>query len=384
MSWREVDVMDERIRFVVRANSGQESMVALCREFGISRPTGYLWLARYREADSALGLRELSRRPHYSPGKISVDIERKVIALRNKHGWGGKKIRKLLGNRGILLPLITINRIIKRNGLITRDSSHRPAVRRFERESPNELWQMDFKGEFSLIDGGYCYPLTLIDDHSRFALGIFALNNRRGKTVWGCLIKAFERYGVPQGMLMDHGTPWWSTTNGHGLTSLGIDLIKQGIKLHWSGIAHPQTQGKIERFHRTLKEDIYYRGKPETLRDWQKAFTIFIKTYNHIRPHEALDLAVPAEYYKPSPKPFNPHPAEWQYPQGAIVKRLNSQGMIEYKGRRYFVCEALANEYVQIELLNKKALINYRQTYIREIELKTGRTKTILKPKTSN
>jgi transposase InsO family protein len=383
MPWKEMDVMDERIRFVVRANSGQESMVDLCREFGISRPTGYLWLERYRDAESTLGLGELSRRPHDSPGKISVDIERKVVALRNKHGWGGKKIGKLLGDRGVLLPLITINRIIKRNGLINRGSSHRPATRRFERALPNELWQMDFKGEFGLIGGGYCYPLTLIDDHSRFALGVFALNNRRGKTVWGCLMKVFERYGVPQGMLMDHGTPWWSATNGHGLTGLGIDLIKQGIKLHWSGIAHPQTQGKIERFHRTLKEDIYHLGKPETLKDWQKAFAGFIKTYNHLRPHEALAMAVPAKYYNPSPKPFNPHPAEWQYPQGAIVKRLNSQGMIEYKGRRYFVCEALADEYVQLELIDKKALINYRLTYIREIELKTGKTKTILKPKSN-
>ncbi len=134
---------------------------------------------------------------------------------------------------------------------------------------------------------------------------------------------------------MDHGTPWWATSSGHGLTRLSVSLIKQGIRLYWSGVGHPQTQGKVERFHRTLKHAVRHHGRPQTLSEWENALHHFLKEYNHVRPHEALQMAVPAERYHPSPKQYNPQPSQWEYLQGAIVKRLNSQGCLDYHHRRY-------------------------------------------------
>ena len=379
MPWKETEALDERISFVVRSNGDKDYMTRLCEEYGISRPTGYLWLKRYGETGSVLGLLELSRRPYHIPRQTLPEIERRVLEIRAEYGRGAKKIKKRLDGEGVSLSVATINRIIKRHGLIKPEDSHKPALKRFERKAPNQLWQMDFKGEFK-IRGGYCYPLTLLDDHSRYSLGIFALSDMQTKSVWPCLRRTFERYGVPEAMLMDHGTPCWSTTNGHGLTSLGVKLIKQGIKLYLSGIRHPQTQGKLERFHRTLKHDILYRCHPQTLAQWKEAFEDFIEDYNRRRPHESLGMEVPESRYNPSRVAYEPHPPEWEYPQGADVRRLNSQGMVEYSGRRYFVCEALRRELIQLQTVDKLLLIKYRHMYIREIEVSTGRTKAIIAP----
>lgn len=379
MPWKATSVMEERVKFIVRALQTEVNFKALCREFGISRQTGYRWLNRYLMVGSLPQVGELSRRPHRSPAKTKSKCEHRVVELRRKYGWGGKKLQVILAREGVQLPVITINRIIKRNGLIKREISHRPALNRFEREFPNQLWQMDFKGAVSL-SGGRCYPLSILDDHSRFAVGLYALDNQYGKTVHGCLINSFERYGVPEAMLMDHGTPWWSNTNGHGLTWLSVNLIKQGIKLYWSGIRHPQTQGKVERFHRTLKDSILRGERPRTLASLDEAFKCFRREYNYIRPHEALEMAVPADRYEPSQRMYNPNPPSWQYPQGSIAKRLNPQGCLDYKRRRYFVCEALRSEYVRIEHVDNNILISYRHMYIREIKLQTGRTVPFIRP----
>jgi transposase InsO family protein len=359
MPWKRTSVVEERIRFIVGALQPAVNFRALCKDFGVSRRTGYRWFNRYLEVGSIPRVGELSRRPHRSPTKTDPKHERRVIELRQRHGWGGKKLQVILAREGIQLPVITINRIIKRNGLIKPEIPHRPALNRFQRESCNQLWQMDFKGVVSL-SRGRCYPLSVLDDHSRFAVGLYALGNQYGEAVHSCLIDSFERYGIPEAMLMDHGTPWWSNTNGHGLTRLSVSLIKQGVELCWSAVRHPQTQGKVERFHRTLQDSVLGRGRPRTLADLREAFRCFREEYNNIRPHEALEMAVPAHRYKPSRRAYNPHPRSWEYPQGSIVKRLNTQGCLDYKNRRYFVCEALMNEHVRIEHVDKNILISYR------------------------
>ncbi len=379
MPWRTTSVMEERIKFIARALQSGVNFSGLCREFRISRRTGYRWLSRYLEVGSIPLVGELSRRPHRSPTRTSIEYERRVIELRMKYGWGGKKLHVILAKESVELPVVTINRIIKRSGLIRPEISHRPALKRFERESPNQLWQMDFKGDIRLTRGR-CYPLSILDDHSRFAIGLYALPNQRAEAVDRSLISTFQRHGVPEAMLMDHGTPWWNNNNEHGLTWLSVSLIKQGIKLYWSGIRHPQTQGKVERFHRTLQGSILSRGRPRTMRDCKEAFDRFRDEYNKIRPHEALDMAVPADRYKPSQRVYNPNPLPWEYLQGSIVKRLNTQGCLDYKNRRYFVCEALRNEYVRIEHVDKNILICYRHMYIREIKPETGRTVPFMRP----
>lgn len=378
MPWKEVVVMEERIRFISLALQEGINFSHLCFDFGISRPTGYLWLNRYLDAKSFAGVVELSRRPNHIANKTPMEHEKRVIIIRRQYGWGGRKLRELLLREGLDMKVATINRILKRNGLVKRKDSHRPALKRFERKRPNELWQMDFKGDYG-CGSGRIYPLSIIDDHSRYALGLYALESPETTAVGGSLLKVFERYGLPEAMLMDHGTPWWGSANPRGLTRLGVSLIKQGIKLCFGRIRHPQTQGKVERFHRTLEHAVQHRGKPSSISGWKQMFNDFVDEYNLIRPHEALQMDVPANRYKPSPKAYNPNPPEWEYPPGSVIKRLNTQGCLDYDYRRLFVCEALASEKVQILKIDNKLVVKFRNMYIREINLNNGSSVSLLK-----
>lgn len=379
MPWKSLSVMDERIKFVISASHQGVNISSLCLDFGISRPTGYLWLNRYRESGSLSSVCELSRRPRHIASRTSPEREQAVINLRNRYGWGAKKLRVLLLRRDLDMKVATINRILKRNGLIDPKDSHRPAVKRFERDHPNELWQMDFKGDYP-SDKGRCYPLSILDDHSRYMVGLYALSGQDTTTVKECLVKTFESCGVPHAMLMDHGIPWWSTSNNHGLTRLSVSLIDQGIKLYFSGIRHPQTQGKVERFHRTLKHALRHHGQPKTLDGFVLALSDFRQEYNHIRPHESLEMATPSEYYQPSQKIYNPNPEEWEYPEGSVIKKLNTRGWLGNSRKRYFVCEALAEKKVRVEQIDNKLIVSYRQMYIREIDMETGGTLPLLSP----
>lgn len=379
MPWKSSSIMEERIKFVIMASLKGNNFSALCRDFGISRPTGYRWLKRYQDLGSLSRLGELSRRPRHIPNRTPEDHEKRVIALRQKYGWGAKKLRELLLGDSIDLKVTTINRILKRNGLINPKNSHRPALTRFERSNSNELWQMDFKGDYPL-NKGRCYPLSILDDHSRYAVGLYALPSKDTNTVMDSLIKVFESNGVPYAMLMDHGIPWWSPSNNHGLTRLSVNLIDQGIKLYFSGIRHPQTQGKVERFHRTLNEAVEHKGRPKTLSGWHRTLKSFLYEYNNIRPHEALRMATPSKYYRPSRKAYNPDPGEWEYPEGSVVEKLSNRGWLGTSRIRYFVCEALAEKTVRVEQIDNKLIVSYRHMYIREINKTTGRTISLLTP----
>lgn len=384
MPWKVKDVMDQRIEFILRAVSGEDEISSLCREFQVSRPTGYHWLKRYQETGSVAGLKEGSRRPKSSPNKTDRRSEDRVIQMRRETGWGGKKIQHVLArDHRMVLTVPTVNRILKRNGLIQRERGSRPAVKRFERNAPNELWQMDFKGPL-FLPVGQCYPFSILDDHSRFVVGLFALDKTDGAQVERRLQSVFEQYGVPDSILMDHGVPWWSAQNGHGLTHLAVNLIRQGIRLRYSGIGHPQTQGKVERFHGTLAKAMALHGPARSIAGWQRLMNRFRDQYNHVRPHEAIAMKVPADVYQASLKSYNPHPPEWEYPSGAIIKRLSRQGFVYYRGCEYFVCEALADQYVWLRELEDRVLVTYRQMYIRELNTRTGRTLPILRPAVEN
>lgn len=380
MPWRRTDVKNERIRFIVDAEQEDRNMAALCREFRISRKTGYKWLRRFREGGNLDALDDLSRCPHNSPNQTSEAIEQRVEALRRSTGWGGEKLKLVLAGEGIHLAASTIDRIVKRRGLTRERRRGKKATGRFERSRPNELWQMDFKGEYRLKEGGYCHPLSILDDNSRYNVGLFALRSIRTPGVQRSLIDCFERCGVPEAMLMDHGIPWWSNTNGYGLTKLSVFLIKQGIDLIYGAPYHPQTQGKVERFHRTLDETLRYVGLPNTIAGFRAAFASFSPTYNDHRPHESLDMQVPGKRYTRSPQAYNPSPAHWIYPSGTEVRRLNSAGCLTHKRRRYFVCEALANEEVAYQTFSDRLLVTYRHMHIREINLSTRRTKSLVQP----
>ena len=380
MPWKETDVRRERIAFVARALSVGSTLNPLCREFGISRKTGYKWLRRFDQVGRLSALEEHSRRPQHSPHQTSEAIELQVEALRRRYGWGSKKLQCLLREDGIELPRITIDRILKRRGLVERSSASRPATRRFERSRPNELWQMDFKGEEYRRGRPWVYALSLLDDHSRYCVGLFALSRPNRASVQRQLIRTFEHYGLPEAMLVDHGTPWWSPTNGHGLTRLCVFLLRQDIRLLYSGIGHPQTQGKVERFHRTLGESVARRGRISTIPECQQVLDHFRQEYNTLRPHEALEMARPAERYRPSQRSYRVKPSEWDYPQGAEVYRLNGAGCLDYRSNRYFVCEALAEERVWCQRFQDRLLVTYRTLQVREIDLATGRTTAVVRP----
>jgi transposase InsO family protein len=379
MPWRTESVMDQRVEFVIRAQRGEESIAQLCREFGVSRPTGYLWLNRYREVGRISDLAEHSRRPLQTPGRTTAAIEAMVVQLRDEKGWGGPKLAEFLSQRGIRIAPATAQRILKRRGRVVKPVVEKTTTR-FERAECNELAQMDFKGEYTLSWKEKCYPLTLLDDRSRFLHGLWPLSSTGGAGVKQTLEGHFRAQGVPLSILMDHGTPWFSTTNQHGLTWLAVWLIKQGVWLRYSGIGHPQTQGKVERFHRTLKARTKHRGAPTTLAEWREWAAEFRQEYNHERPHEALAMKTPAAVYKAvNLHPYQEQPREWEY-SGGMVKRLNTQGMLYYKQQSYFVSEALAAERVRVDELEDKLVVTFRHLTVREIDMRTGRSTAVLLP----
>jgi transposase InsO family protein len=254
-----MNVREQRVRFVVAALRRERSFSSLCAEFGISRPTGRVWLERYRTG-GVEAIAERSRRPQHSPRQTEPELERQVVELRLLYpDWGARKLQVLLLHRGIQLAASTIHRVLLRHQLVRDWDRHGVATARFERAAPNELWQMDFKGPKSWHQP--VGPLSVLDDHSRYVVALEALGSTRADLVREQLQNAFIDCGVPQAMLMDHGVPWWSWAGpAAASTGLALWLMKQGIRLHWSGIGHPQTQGKVERFHGELQRALNKRG----------------------------------------------------------------------------------------------------------------------------
>lgn len=342
MPWKEVSVVSQRHEFVLMAKQEDANISRLCAQFGISRDKGYKWLARF-EAEGVSGLRDRSRRPLHSPSRTAEDVEAAVVKLRRKHpAWGGRKIRAVLVRRGLeALPAeSTITGILHRHGLIDAESSNKSQpYKRFEHEAPNQLWQMDFKGHFEMTRGR-CHPLTVLDDHSRFSLAIGACGNERSATVKAQLTHVFRRYGLPARMTMDNGPPWGSLGE-HGLTPLVCWLIRLGIKVGHSRPYHPQTQGKDERFHRTLNAEVISRQVFHSLEHCQRHFDRWRDLYNLERPHEALDLDVPVSRYQPSERAMPDRLPEIEYDPQDTVRMVQQKGWLFYKNQIYRVPQAL-------------------------------------------
>lgn len=343
MSWREVTRVSLRKEFVLLAMQPGSNRRELCRRFGIAPKTGYKWLARY-SAEGAGGLEDRSRRPRRSPARTTAEVEQSVIRLRHesRNSWGGRKLARLLENQGgpALAPS-TVTGILRRAGLLNPAAApgQRP-FQRFEHAAPNELWQMDFKGHFPLLSQRRCHPLTVLDDHSRFALVLKACADERRETVRAVLTDAFRRYGLPAAMLMDNGPPWGAGYQ-HAFTGLGLWLIRLGIRVAHGRPYHPQTQGKDERFHRTLKFEVLRHFNFTTLDHCQREFDHFRDRYNLLRPHDALGLATPASRYRPSPAPFPESLPPIEYPPGLEVRKVQTEGRFTYRGRRFNVSKAL-------------------------------------------
>jgi transposase InsO family protein len=382
MPWLETPVRDQRVQFVMTARRPGANISAVCQAFGISRKTGYKWLAREATAGSVAVLADQSRRPHRSPTRTADAVTQRVGALRAQYGWGGDKLAVLLAAEGVHLTPRTIDRIIHREGWTRRDAAPAPAFQRFTRAAPNQLWQMDAKGAYPLADGGRCHGLSVVDDHSRYAVGLTALPALETGQVRAALTRSFECYGIPDAMLMDHGTPWWSSKGPAGLTMLGVFLLQQGIRLVFSGVRHPQTQGKVERFHRTLAERLRWAGVPHTLPGFTRSFDWFCHEYNHVRPHEALGLTPPATHYQRSAKSYQPRPRRWIYAPGLAVRRISTIGQVHFGGRAYFVSEALRGEEVACVPYEDRVLVMYRHMYVRELHPRSCHSVTLMQPVT--
>lgn len=340
MPWKEVSSMSLRNEFVNLASKEGANVRELCRRFEISPRTAYKWLARYSQ-DGIRGLEEKSRRPLRSPNRTSPEIEDSIISVRRENpAWGGRKIYHWLGNRdytSIPAPS-TINTILRRNGLINQNlaSQHKP-WQRFEYPAPNMLWQMDFKGSFQTSQIS-CYPLTVLDDHSRFALAIEACDSQRAEVVQERLEFVFRHYGLPLRLVMDNGAQWGSRERPY--TDLTIWLMRLGISVSHGRPYHPQTQGKDERFHRTLKAEVLQGRTFRDLIHCQQAFDKWRQIYNLERPHQALDYATPASRYTPSPISFPDSLPQIEYGPNDLVRKVQQFGELYFKNKIFKIGNA--------------------------------------------
>lgn len=350
MPWQEQSRMSLKQEFVTLAAQEGANLQALCQRFGISRPTGYKWLRRYQQAGVA-GLIEQSRRPQHTPTRTPDAIEQRVLALRDEHpAWGGRKLRHRLGPPGTasLPSASTITAILRRHGrLDPAESAKHTAWQRFEHEAPNDLWQVDFKGHVPLVHGR-CHPLTVLDDHSRFAIGLVACADERFATVQAELTTLFRRYGLPRRILTDNGPPWGTPHPAQQLTVLSIWFLRLGIAVSHGRPFHPQTQGKAERFHRTLNAEVLRPQVVNDLGQCQQVFDTWRALYNHERPHEALGMAAPASRYQVSPRPFPETLPPLEYGPDDIVRSVARSGQIMVQRRALFVSQALRGQRVAV------------------------------------
>jgi len=347
MPWQEFSKMSLRLEFVRLALQQSVPFRELCRRFQISAPTGYKWLDRY-DPDDAEAMCDQSRRPHSSPTKTTIETEQAVVCLRKKQPtWGGRKIAarlQNLGSQGAPAPS-TITNILRRNDLLEAQGDRQKSLCRFEHEAPNDLWQMDFKGHF-LIQQGRCHPLTILDDHSRYCIAVRACSNEQSQTVRAELTHCFRQHGLPRRILMDNGPTW--SSQGRGITKIEAWLARLDVRVSHGRPGHPQTQGKEERFHRTLKADVLQFNVPHNLSGCQKAFDAFRTTYNHERPHEALNMKPPISRYTTSPRSYPETLPEVEYAPQDIVRKVSFPGQIRFKGRRIIVGRGIIGEHVAI------------------------------------
>ncbi len=373
MPWKECCQVDLRRELVQLAGQPGVTRSELARRFGVSRKTVYKWLERFAlGGDQALV--DQSRRPHRSPAQTCAKMERCVLKVRKRHpSWGGRKIRRVLANAGHspVPSASTITAILRRHGLLAEheDGRGRSWVR-FEHAAPNDLWQMDFKGHFALERGGRCHPLTILDDHSRFNLAIRALGDERGESVRTELITVFERYGQPRRMLTDNGSPWGDDSESRH-TKLTVWLLEHGIGVIHGRPYHPQTQGKEERFHRTLLAEVIAGRTFADLHSSQVAFDVWRPVYNTERPHEAIDLDVPASRYAVSNRSFRATPEPWDYAPSDDVRRVSASGTISYRGRTWKIGKPFVGKHVGLRATVEETTreVYFRHQLILELDL---------------
>jgi putative transposase len=375
------------MKFVARLRSG-ERMIDLCREFGISRKTGYKFLQRFEE-HSVVGLADQRRAPARIPHRTTPEVAEMVVALRQKHPtWGPKKLRAQLLRQhpGLVVPAAsTIGELLKKRGLTLVSKRRRRPVVSYSplchAQAANDVWCVDFKGQFRLGNGRYCYPLTITDAHSRMLLACEGLDNTRGDGAQAVFQQAFRRYGLPGAIRSDNGTPFASQGIA-GLSRLSVWWLRLGIGLERIEPASPQQNGRHERMHRTLKAETTRPAGANMLQQ-QERFDRFQDLYNHVRPHEALGQLPPATFYRTSSRVFPAVPPEPQYPLHDLTVKVRPAGHVYLPGSgqrpgNVFLSSALAGEYVGLRELDDHAwLVSFLHIDLGVLDLSIGKVQPL-------
>lgn len=371
MPWKEKTVEEIREEFVLEATD-VNNFSLLCREFGISRVTGYKWLRRY-QANEALSNKSCT--PNVIANKTPKAIEEKIVEVRTNHpGWGAKKIKYYLENKGTDMPCTkTVNNILKRYGCISEEEAlkHKAFIR-YEKERCNEMWQTDFKGEFKMQDGNVCYPLDIFDDHSRFVIQIKA-SESTANLVLPTFKEAFYEYGMPDSVLSDNGAQFAGFRQGY--TQFEKWLMDHDVLPIHCRIRHPQTQGKIERFHRAMKQELLNHYIPKDIEDAERVFGEWRYCYNNERPHEALGMKCPAEVYVSSKRIYRDTVEKYEYGGQYHVIKGNSWGYVRFANWQIYLSETMANEYIEFRPNphGDTFIACYRNFAIAEFDVHTGK-----------
>ena len=372
----ETNATEQRAAFVKGWKSRRCTIAELCKQYGISRPTGYKWVRRFREEGEG-GLLEHKRGPRCSPHRTSAEVEEMVVDLRRHYGWGAKKLRQVMirSQPDRCWPaLSTVNEILGRHGLLRRRKRGRrwshPGAPALATERPNQVWPVDFKGQFRMRNGDYCYPLTVTDHFSRSLLLCHGLHSIQFAGVQPAFARLFREVGLPETIRSDNGAPF-AGRGLHGLSRLNVWWMKLGIVHHRISPSSPQENGAHERMHRELKRET---ATPPAggLRAPQKRFDGFRARYNEERPHEALADEVPASRWRRSPRCFPESIAEPEYPEQMTVLRVNAAGGIPFRGEHRFLSNALRDELIALELIGGGIWnIHFHRTLLGRIDEKT-------------
>ena len=371
MAWEERTVEQMREEFVRRVLAQERSKAALCREYGISRPTGDKWLERFQKGES---LADRSRTPKTSPGRTPPELEAKIVEIRKAHpALGAVKLRKIMENAGYTdLPCAkTFNNIFHRYGLIEKEASRAATpYQRFVKSVPNEMWQADFKGYFKLGNGIQCHPLNILDDCSRFNLCTEALTNETFDAVKPVMERLFREYGLPFSFLCDNGNPW-GTAQSLGYSRFEVWLMELGILTLHGRPRHPQTQGKEERYNRSFTRECLNSKQLADISHAQFCFDEYRKFYNEVRPHFALDMDVPASRYEVSPRQMPEKIEPWEYGSEYQLCKVKETGYFNYQGQGFFLSEAFAGKTIAVRESHLPGQITliFRQFKIGRIDL---------------
>ena len=387
MPWRECSVMEERVRFVARLLEG-EGMSDVCREFGISRKTGYKILNRYREAGLE-ALCDRSRRPVRYANQLAAQIERLIVeAKRDKPHWGARKIRELLVRRlagEVRIPAkSTVHAVLDRHGLVSQARKRRRANKAegtvlSQAAAPNDLWCADFKGEFKTGDGRYCYPLTVTDQASRMILACEALETTREVPVIETFLRLFKERGLPVAIRSDNGLPFASPNGLYNLSKLSVFWLRLGIAIERIRPGHPQQNGRHERMHRTLKQETARPPGMNALQQ-QDRFDRFVSEFNEERPHEALAMKTPAELYAPSSRTYQGLP-ELEYPFHDRDILVTACGRICMHRKKINLSTVLAGQKLGIKEVDDGIwLVSFMQYDLGYIDLEQRTLQTIDNP----